>query len=42
MARAIDCTNGDIISRKVKGEISKNEYYAIFDAVKLKNGFTLL
>ena len=42
MARAIDCTNGDIISRKVKGEISKNEYYAIFDVVKSKKGFTLV
>lgn len=40
MARAIDCTNGDIITRKVKDEISKNEYYAILDIVKSKKGFT--
>lgn len=42
MARAIDCTNGDIIARKVKDEISKNEYYAIFDAVRSKKGFTMV
>lgn len=42
MARAIDCTNGDIIARKVKDEISKNEYYAIFDVVRTKKGFTMV
>lgn len=42
MARAIDCTNGDIIARKVKDEISKNEYYAIFDVVRSKKGFTMV
>ena len=41
MARVIDCTNGKVIARKAKGEISKNEYYAIFDIVKSKKGFTL-
>ena len=42
MARAIDCTNGDILARKVKGEISKNEYYAICDMLKTKKGYTFV
>lgn len=42
MARAIDCTNGDIITRSVKDEISKNEYNAIFEIIKLKEGFMLV
>ena len=42
MSRAIDCTSGDIIARNVKDEISKNEYYAIFDVVKSKKGFTMV
>lgn len=42
MARAIDCTNGEVISRKVKGEISKNEYHAICDELKTKKGFTFV
>lgn len=41
MARAIDCTNGQVIGRKAKGEISKNEFYAICDRLKTKKGFTL-
>lgn len=40
MARAIDCTNGSVIVRKAKGEISKNEFYAIYDKLKLKKGYT--
>lgn len=42
MARAIDCTNGKVIARKVKGEISKNEFYAICDMLKSKKGFTFV
>lgn len=42
MSHAIDRFYGDIISRKVKGEISKNEYYAICDRLKLKKGYTLV
>lgn len=39
MARVIDCTTGDIISRKAKGEISRNEYKAICEMLKSKKGF---
>lgn len=42
IARAIDCTNGVVLSRKAKGEISKNEYYAICDKLKTKKGFTFV
>lgn len=42
MARAIDCTNGKVIARKAKGEISKNEFYAICNSLKSKKGFTLV
>ena len=42
MSHAIDRFYGDIIARKVKGEISKNEYYAICDRLKLKKGYTLV
>ena len=42
MARAIDCTNGNVIARNAKGEISKNEFYAICDKLKSKKGFTLV
>lgn len=42
MSQAIDRFYGDIIARKVTGEISKNEFYAIRDRVKLKKGFTLV
>lgn len=42
MARAIDCTNGKVIARKAKGEISKNEFYAICHKLKSKKGFTLV
>ena len=42
MSQAIDRFYGDIISHKVKGEISKNEFYAICDRVKLKKGYTLV
>lgn len=39
MSQAIDRFYGDILSRKVTGEISKNEFYAICDRVKIKKGF---
>lgn len=42
MARAIDCTNGDALSRKAKGEISKNEFYGICDKLKSKKGYTFI
>lgn len=42
MARAIDCMNGDIIARKAKGEISKNEFYGICDKLKSKKGYTFI
>nr|DAG56734.1 MAG TPA: hypothetical protein [Caudoviricetes sp.] len=42
MARAIDCTNGKVIARKAKGEISKNEFYAICDSLKSKKGYTFV
>lgn len=42
MARTIDCTNGDVIARKAKGEISKAEFYAICDKLKLKKGYTFV
>lgn len=42
MARAIDCVYGDIISLKARGEISKNEYYAICDKLKSKKGYTFV
>ena len=42
MARAIDCTNGKVIACKAKGEISKNEFYAICDKLKSKKGYTLV
>ena len=42
MSHAIDRFYGDIIARKVKGEISKNEFYAICDRLKLKKGYTLV
>lgn len=42
MARTIDCVYGDIIALKAKGEISKNEFYAICDKLKSKKGFTLV
>lgn len=42
MARSIDCTSGDIMARKARGEISKNEYYAICDKLKSKKGFTFV
>ena len=42
MARAIDCTNGKVIARKAKGEISKNEFYAICDKLKSKKGYTFV
>lgn len=42
MSHAIDRFYGDIIARKVKDEISQNEFYAICDRVKLKEGFTLV
>ena len=42
MSHAIDRFYGDIIARKVKDEISQNEFYAICDRVKLKKGFTLV
>lgn len=42
MARTIDCTNGQVIVRKAKGEISKNEFYAICDKLKSKKGYTFI
>ena len=42
MSHSIDRFYGDIIARKVKGEISKNEYYSICDRLKLKKGYTLV
>lgn len=42
MSHAIDRFYGDIIARNVKGEINKNQFYAICDRVKLKKGFTLV
>lgn len=42
MARAIDCTSGIVLARKAKGEISKNEFYAICDKLKSKKGYTFI
>lgn len=42
MARAIECTNGKVIARKAKGEISKAEFYAICDKLKSKKGYTFV
>lgn len=42
MARAIDCTSGIVLACKAKGEISKNEFYAICDKLKSKKGYTFI
>lgn len=42
MSQAIDRFYGDIIARNVKGEISKNEFYAICDKLKSKKGYTFV